>query len=265
MGMESARRLALRRHPALIALALAQRLASLGALMEILGIATPMYDPRPPAHEWSSRNVARERDALDDLIEAVDADADNANLRSSELATAIVAGNRTPPALLELNSLLHATGDRLHHDATGVETLEMLDRASQLAVNLAFEHSLDFELRAGRRMDLNQHLEDDLASTRSYPANAPRNHREQLNPYAEPVRWLPAEIDRARYDFTRADLSNAELTPAILNGVRWSGHATKWPTTEWRRWVKDNSVPLGRDTYEVRLQGGGFQVPTRVS
>lgn len=57
-----------------------------------------------------------------------------------------------------------------------------------------------------------------------------------------------------------ADLTAADLTGIPLDGVRWSP-ATRWPH-DWNDWVRDNSVHVSDDVFEIRAGSTGTRVPT---
>ncbi len=69
---------------------------------------------------------------------------------------------------------------------------------------------------------------------------------------------LARDLDRARSDFSQADLRDADLTGLSLEGVRWS-RATVWPP-EWAEWVEQASVEVEPGIFEIR--GGTAQADT---
>jgi hypothetical protein len=56
------------------------------------------------------------------------------------------------------------------------------------------------------------------------------------------------------------DLTSADLTGLPLDGVRWSSD-TRWPH-EWQEWVRDNSISVSADVFEIRSGKAGSSVPT---
>jgi hypothetical protein len=61
-------------------------------------------------------------------------------------------------------------------------------------------------------------------------------------------------------DMAGADLTSADLNGLPLNGVRWSPD-TRWPEN-WREWVRDNSVAVSADVFEIRSGKAGSWLPT---
>ncbi|WP_112269624.1 hypothetical protein [Lentzea terrae] len=57
-----------------------------------------------------------------------------------------------------------------------------------------------------------------------------------------------------------ADLTSADLAGLSLDGVRWSSD-TRWPE-DWEAWVRDNSVPITDDVFEIRPGKAGSWLPT---
>lgn len=57
-----------------------------------------------------------------------------------------------------------------------------------------------------------------------------------------------------------ADLSSADLSGIPLDGVRWSSD-TRWPV-DWEAWVRDNSVRVSADVFEIRPGKAGSWLPT---
>ncbi|HEX8864294.1 MAG TPA: hypothetical protein VF821_01440 [Lentzea sp.] len=74
---------------------------------------------------------------------------------------------------------------------------------------------------------------------------------------------LLGPLDRLRTALTNvvgADLTSADLSGLPLDGVRWSS-GTRWPR-EWEVWVRDNSVPIAADVFEIRSGKAGSWLPT---
>jgi hypothetical protein len=61
-------------------------------------------------------------------------------------------------------------------------------------------------------------------------------------------------------DVTGADLTSVDLNGLPLDGVRWS-LTTRWPG-DWQEWVRDNSVPVSADVFEIRSGKAGSWLPT---
>jgi hypothetical protein len=62
---------------------------------------------------------------------------------------------------------------------------------------------------------------------------------------------LDVHLDRARNDFTGADLTHADIARISLTGVRWS-MATRWPSETWRAQLLQESREISDGIYEVR-------------
>jgi hypothetical protein len=73
------------------------------------------------------------------------------------------------------------------------------------------------------------------------------------------LNWFARDIDRARHDFTTADLRGIDLTGVRLDGLRWSA-ATIWPSEEWRAQALLDSTEIKPGLYEIRR--GNTHVPT---
>jgi hypothetical protein len=83
--------------------------------------------------------------------------------------------------------------------------------------------------------------------------------------HADPSHGLAAamraawRLDRARNDFTSADLRGVELTRYPLEGLLWS-RATRWPSERWRGQALSDSTEIRPGLYELRP--GTANVPT---
>jgi hypothetical protein len=57
-----------------------------------------------------------------------------------------------------------------------------------------------------------------------------------------------------------ADLTEANLAGLPLGGVRWSPD-TRWPE-DWQEWVRDNSIAVAPEVFEIRAGAAGSWLPT---
>ena len=69
-----------------------------------------------------------------------------------------------------------------------------------------------------------------------------------------------SQLVSALTDVVGADLTSADLAGLSLDGVRWSSD-TRWPE-DWEAWVRDNSVPITDDVFEIRPGKAGSWLPT---
>lgn len=110
-------------------------------------------------------------------------------------------------------------------------------------------------------------LHDAQTNARTLNRNISRSHDDAVSAIRDRNRPLGLAISRtygsdaliagiagvieAATDFTGADLSGLDPGGVDLVGVRWSIVTTRWPA-DWERVIRDRSVPIDADVYEIR-------------
>jgi hypothetical protein len=239
---DPAARMALRRNPLILAVILSDLLvrALVIARSRDLDLASDLASALASAH-------ARASDRDFDRVSASDLN------RALELASDL-------DRVGELARVLaHASAH-----ASVVASASDLDLASDLGLDriLGLDLGLDFFRASAFARDLAQGRDLDLAGDLDRARDLARHMAFVLGRALgiQQVEGLAAALlEGALDDFTRADLSQADLTGLNLVGVRWSAAGTRWPpgTDVDALRARSRKVAPGVGIYEIISPGGG--------
>ena len=237
------------------------------------GAAGGLVAARLSSLDTESRLAVRTHPALDGLATALEVGA--IRDRAHELVRVLRRGHPTDEHVDELarnlESALVRVGGRHHGGAVAGDLDSALDheisRARDL-VHILIDAVDGDSVRAvapalrgsmGTACDLAQDLARSLAHDRTLPHRFTIAIELDLDLDADSAGRARA-LDRARHDFTTADLRRIDLSHLSLVGLRWSA-ATRWPSEQWRSQALLDSTELADGVYEIH--DGSTTVPTR--
>jgi hypothetical protein len=117
-----------------------------------------------------------------------------------------------------------------------------LNHAIDRALNLAIDRALNLVLNRVRDLGHADDLDRVLTLALDHDLGI-AGHARDLD--------LFRHLDRARDDFTTADLRGVDLTRISLDGLRWSD-ATTWPSEDSKNQALLDSTEIGPGLYEIR-------------
>ncbi|MEV6239649.1 hypothetical protein [Lentzea sp. NPDC051838] len=155
----------------------------------------------------------------------------------------------------DLDRLDHRPID-LHHVARAL--VRRLERGTAETVRQAHKNALQLRELFGMRLAT---LLREIDRRARGAALGHRIHGGLVNAaFAEALLEPLSRLITAVTSVAGADLTAADLAGLPLDGVRWSSD-TRWPPA-WEVWVRDNSVAVSADLFEIRGGETGSRLPT---
>ncbi|MFY1700150.1 hypothetical protein ACN28G_29720 [Micromonospora sp. WMMA1923] len=249
-------RLALRSHPALIAMTLLLSLVDdVRKWLSIRRIIIDIFgshDDIPGLTSSLEENISTASRIARFMVYASDSEFEQARPVATTLARTIGDMLRFGPSLESRLARTFGIPGRssLSPLRDSVRELEQdlvrnADLAHSLAVSLRGGSALALARTASHDLDLEPALAADLYLAVALAFDIAVDVKQGF------ANALAQSFDQLRSDFAGADLRNFSLLSSVnLGGVRWSS-TTKWPP-EWADYLRLNSVLIGPDLFEVQ-------------